>query len=74
MLKREWGAEINGKLPHLLIPSKIATLVFEFAVKDLHLAENTDDNDDIYIFTFTNVKSTVQFFHDGIGMGSDLDV
>ena len=22
MLKREWGAEINGKLPHLFIPSK----------------------------------------------------
>ena len=37
MLKREWGAETNGKLPHLLILSKIATLVPEFAVGDLPL-------------------------------------
>ena len=32
MLKREWGVESNGKLPHLFIPSKPATLVNEFAV------------------------------------------
>ena len=25
MLKREWGAESNGKLPHLFIPSKTVT-------------------------------------------------
>ena len=37
MLKREWGAESNGKLPHLFIPSKTATLVPEFAVEDLPL-------------------------------------
>ena len=39
MLKREWGAENNGKLPHLLIPSRpiSATLVTEFAVEDLPL-------------------------------------
>ena len=37
MLKREWGAECNGKLPHLFIPSKTATLVPEFAVEDLSL-------------------------------------
>ena len=37
MLKREWCAESNGKLPHLLIPSKTATLVLEFAVEDLPL-------------------------------------
>ena len=37
MLKREWGAEINGKLPHLFLPSKTVTLVPEFAVKDLPL-------------------------------------
>ena len=34
-LKREWSAESNGKLPHLFIPSKTATLVPEFAVEDL---------------------------------------
>ena len=39
MLKREWGAESDGKLPHLFIPGKTATLVPEFAVKDLPLAE-----------------------------------
>ena len=39
MLKREWGAESNGKLPHLFIPSKTATLVPEFAVEDLPSAE-----------------------------------
>ena len=37
MLKRAWGTESNGKLPHLFIPSKTATLVPEFAVEDLHL-------------------------------------
>ena len=35
MLKREWGAESNGKLPNIFIPSKTANLVSEFAVKDL---------------------------------------
>ena len=38
MLKREWGAENNGQLRHLFIPSKTATLVPEFAVKDLPLS------------------------------------
>ena len=37
MLKREWGAESNGKLPHLFIPSKTANLAPEFAVEDLPL-------------------------------------
>ena len=37
MLKKEWGAESNGKLLHLCIPSKTATLVPEFAVEDLPL-------------------------------------
>ena len=39
MLKRERerGAESNGKLAHLFIPSKTATLVPEFAVEDLPL-------------------------------------
>ena len=39
MLKKEWGAESNGKLPHLFIPSKTATLAPEFAVEDLPSAE-----------------------------------
>ena len=38
MLKREWGAESNRKLPHLFIPSKTATVVPEFAVEDLPLS------------------------------------
>ena len=37
MPKREWGAESNGKLSHLFIPSKTATLVPEFTVEDLPL-------------------------------------
>ena len=37
MLKREWGAESNRKLPHLFIPSKNVILVLEFAVGDLPL-------------------------------------
>ena len=37
MLKREWGAERNGKLPHLFIPDETAALVPEFAVEDLSL-------------------------------------
>ena len=35
MLKREWGAESNGKIPHLFIPSKTVTMFPEFAVEDL---------------------------------------
>ena len=31
ILKREWGAESIGKLPHLFIPGKTAALVPEFA-------------------------------------------
>ena len=38
MLKREWGAESNGKLPHLSIPSKTAAWVPEFAMEDLPLS------------------------------------
>ena len=37
MPKREWGAESNRKLPHLLIPSETAALVPEFAMEDLPL-------------------------------------
>ena len=39
MLKREWGAESNEKLPYLFIPSKTAPLVPEFAVENLLSAE-----------------------------------
>ena len=38
MLKREWGAESNRKLPHLCIPSKTAALVPESEVEDLPLS------------------------------------
>ena len=34
MLKREWVAESNGKLSHLFISSKTATLVPEFEMAD----------------------------------------
>ena len=59
MLKREWGAESNGKLPHLFNPSatlvpefaeehlplaRTAALLPEFAVKDLPLSRTLDDN------------------------------
>ena len=39
--EREWGAESNGKLPHIFIPSKTATRVPEFAVEDLPLGRLT---------------------------------
>ena len=42
MLKREWGAESNGKLPYLFIPSKTAALFHEFAVDDLPLGRTAD--------------------------------
>ena len=38
MLMSEWVAESKGMLPHLFIPSKITTLVHEFAVEDLPLS------------------------------------
>ena len=41
MLKREWGAESNAKLPHLFIPSKTATLVPKFALKYPPLSRTT---------------------------------
>ena len=37
MLKSVWGAESNGKLPHLFIPSKIAIVAPKFVVEDLPL-------------------------------------
>ena len=40
MLKKERGAESNGKVPHLFIVSKTATLVPEFAVVDLPSGTN----------------------------------
>ena len=58
MLKREWGAESNGKPLHLIIPSRTATLITELAVDDLPLdrtsalvaefacAEHSDGDDD----------------------------
>ena len=39
MLKREWSAENNEKLPDLFIPGKTAALVPEFAVEHLPSAE-----------------------------------
>ena len=42
MLKREWRAENNGKLPHLFIPSKTCAWIPEFAVEDLPLSRNVD--------------------------------
>ena len=39
MLKREWGAKSNEKLPRLFIASKTATLVPAFAVEDCLWAE-----------------------------------
>ena len=54
ILKRERGAESNGKLPHLFIPGKTAALVHEFAVEDLprqnsSLGSALGQNNDIYI-------------------------
>ena len=40
MIKREWGAERIGQVPHLFIPSKTATLVLEFVVEDMLLGQN----------------------------------
>ena len=43
MLKKEieWGAESNGKLPHLVIPRKTVTVVPDFAVEDLPLGRTS---------------------------------
>ena len=38
MLKGEGGAKINGKLPHLFIPSKTAALIPELAMGDQPLS------------------------------------
>ena len=39
MIKRDWGAESNGKIPHLFIPSKTLALLTEFVMEDLPSAE-----------------------------------
>ena len=54
ILNIEWGAESNGKLPHLFIPGKTAALVHECAVEDLprqncSLGSAFGQNNDIYI-------------------------
>ena len=38
MLKREWDAESNGKLPHLSIPNKTAFWVPQFSMEGLSLS------------------------------------
>ena len=38
ILKGEWGAESNWKLPHVSIPSKTAAWIPELAVEDLPLS------------------------------------
>ena len=47
MLRREWGAESNGKPPHLFIPAfgRTAALVPALAVKDLAMPEHSDDDE-----------------------------
>ena len=49
MLKREWGAESNRKLPHLSIPSKTASWVLEFAVENVPLSRTAALILEIYI-------------------------
>ena len=46
MLKREWGAESNGELPHLFIPSKTAALFLRLQRKTYSWVEHSDDDDD----------------------------
>ena len=41
MLKREWGAESNGKLPNLSIPTKTAAWVPKFVAEDLPLSSTS---------------------------------
>ena len=67
MSKRESGAERNGKLPQLSIPSKTAAWVPEFVVEDLPLSRTATLvpefaikylpmgrilNDDVFIFLY----------------------
>ena len=56
MLKRVWGAESNGKLSHLFIPSKTATLDPLFAVVNL-----PEDRTETLVPAFT-VKLNVLIF------------
>ena len=55
MLKREWGAESNGKLLHLFIPCETVTLVPEFVVKDLPLGRTLWFYIYIYIYIYIQV-------------------
>ena len=71
MLEREWDAKNNGKLPHLFMSSKTATLVPEFAVevlpwgrtaalvffalKDFSLGRTLSDDDDDDILIYLNL-------------------
>ena len=84
MLKREWGTESNGKLPHLFIPSKTAALVPEFTVEDLPsaqfqpwflflqwkpcLVQNTLIYIYIYIYIYKILSSQGQVIHRKLGI------
>ena len=59
MLRRQWGAKSNGKLYHLFIPSKSATLVPEFAVEDLPLGRTVAL---VYEFTVKDLPLTRTFW------------
>ena len=50
MLKREWGAESNGKLPHLFIPGKTAVMVLALQWNTCPWAEHSEGDDYIYIY------------------------
>ena len=79
MLKREWGAESNGKIPHLSIPSKTAVWVPEFAVEDQPLSRivllEINDNMSKCKFTrqsFTNLALVPEFTVKDLSLGRIL--
>ena len=69
MLKRQWDAESNGKLPHLFILSKTSTLVPEFAESahsptfpSLHLRHRSFSNPSVYLPTSQLILQPFRWF------------
>ena len=61
MLKREWSSESNRKLSHLIIPSKTATLVPEFAEEDLPLGRTVALMPEFAVTSKREVLSVLEF-------------
>ena len=63
ILKREWGAESNGELLHISIPSKTAALVPEYVVEDLPLGRTAALVPEFAVKDLPLVRTLLMIYH-----------